>query len=267
MPVRFSCKSCHSVLSVSRKRIGSVVRCPACKAEITVPGAAAEQAAPPNTETDPWAHLYSESPPGGPASRSATADSSPPPSRAPHQPLPPTRLNIPTRPLAPEAATQRRGPAASADAGDERPLKIRRVQTEFEDMDLTPMVDVTFLLLIFFMYTASFTVQKTIQIPAPDPDRQSAAQSVIDPDELEKNSIIVQIDPANRIFIDYEPAPEGVELSETFRDRMQSERKRELVVEADPRAFHETVVRVVDAANAAEFQRIRLATVSGAGGE
>ena len=35
------------------------------------------------------------------------------------------------------------------------------------DMDMTPMVDVTFLLLIFFMVTAAFSLQKSLQIPAP----------------------------------------------------------------------------------------------------
>ena len=32
-----------------------------------------------------------------------------------------------------------------------------------DELDMTPMVDVTFLLLIFFMVTASFTIQKSLQ--------------------------------------------------------------------------------------------------------
>lgn len=34
-----------------------------------------------------------------------------------------------------------------------------------DDLDMTPMVDVTFLLLVFFMVTAAFTLQKTIAMP------------------------------------------------------------------------------------------------------
>ena len=39
----------------------------------------------------------------------------------------------------------------------------RREVSEEDDLDMTPMVDVTFLLLIFFMVTASFTLQKSIE--------------------------------------------------------------------------------------------------------
>ncbi|MBB3207394.1 biopolymer transport protein ExbD [Rhodopirellula rubra] len=41
------------------------------------------------------------------------------------------------------------------------------------DLDMTPMVDVTFLLLIFFMVTASFSMQKSIQIPRQTSDEAS----------------------------------------------------------------------------------------------
>ena len=45
-----------------------------------------------------------------------------------------------------------------------------------EEMDLTPMVDVTFLLLVFFMITASFSIQKTLEVPPPNPDQQEACR-------------------------------------------------------------------------------------------
>jgi len=46
-----------------------------------------------------------------------------------------------------------------------------------EELDLTPMVDVTFLLLIFFMITASFSIQKTLSVPPPDPEKEGASTS------------------------------------------------------------------------------------------
>ena len=39
--------------------------------------------------------------------------------------------------------------------------------------DMTPMVDVTFLLLIFFMVTAAFSLRRAIEIPSPRDDRPS----------------------------------------------------------------------------------------------
>ena len=43
----------------------------------------------------------------------------------------------------------------------------------------------------------------------------------------------------------------------------RGEQKNDLVVEADPRAFHETVVAVVDAAHELQFQHIRMAMTAG----
>ena len=40
------------------------------------------------------------------------------------------------------------------------------------ELDMTPMVDVTFLLLIFFVMTAAFTIQTSLPIPTPQSGRQ-----------------------------------------------------------------------------------------------
>ncbi len=67
-----------------------------------------------------------------------------------------------------------------------------RKKREGGELDMTPMVDVTFLLLIFFMVTASFSLQKSIQIPRQQSDAASPNPNLDVPPELE--SIEVQID-------------------------------------------------------------------------
>ncbi|WP_182870437.1 ExbD/TolR family protein [Rhodopirellula sp. JC639] len=42
-----------------------------------------------------------------------------------------------------------------------------------QELDLTPMIDVTFLVLIFFMVTASFSLQRAIETPNPQSDQAS----------------------------------------------------------------------------------------------
>ena len=66
-----------------------------------------------------------------------------------------------------------------------------------DEMDLTPMVDVTFLLLIFFMITAAFAVQKAISVP-PTNDQTTPTQSV---EDLEDDSIVIRIDADNVFWI------------------------------------------------------------------
>ena len=49
---------------------------------------------------------------------------------------------------------------------------VKKEKAEQPEMDMTPMVDVTFLLLIFFMVTAAFTMQKSFEIPTPKTDHR-----------------------------------------------------------------------------------------------
>ncbi len=141
------------------------------------------------------------------------------------------------------------------------------MRTDFGEMDLTPMVDVTFLLLIFFMVTASFSLQKAIEVPPPDPEQEGATQSIQSPDDLQEIAIIVQIDERNVISIDHEPVSDPDNLPELLADRKRSEQKHELIIDADAQASHGTVVFVNDSAVEAEFQKIRLAVRTGAGSE
>jgi biopolymer transport protein ExbD len=122
-----------------------------------------------------------------------------------------------------------------------------------EELDLTPMVDVTFLLLIFFMITASFTIQKTMQVPPPNPDEEGASMSPIIEDP-EDDMIRVEIDQRNLITIDEDPLPD-IDLLVDF---LRATGKREILITAHEDALHETVVIVLDAANEVEMQRIRL---------
>jgi len=65
-----------------------------------------------------------------------------------------------------------------------------RQKREDGELDMTPMVDVTFLLLIFFMVTASFSLQKSIKMPRQNSDLPSTSDveeptEELDPIELE----------------------------------------------------------------------------------
>ncbi|MCM2373326.1 biopolymer transporter ExbD [Aporhodopirellula aestuarii] len=73
------------------------------------------------------------------------------------------------------------------DDDDGMPPRKKRDEGE---LDMTPMVDVTFLLLIFFMVTASFSLQKSIKMPRQNSDLPSMSNveeptEELDPIELE----------------------------------------------------------------------------------
>jgi biopolymer transport protein ExbD len=143
------------------------------------------------------------------------------------------------------------------DDGD-GPLTLRRHRNLDEEMDLTPMVDVTFQLLIFFMVSASFSLQKSIEVPTPDPDQKGASQQVQTLDDLQGTSIIVKIDSSNTVFIDDEPVADVLRLSDTLRDKMRREQKTELLLTADNQSLHRSIIAVIDAANEVGMQKIRM---------
>ena len=71
---------------------------------------------------------------------------------------------------------------------DDLPARAKRKDDE---LDMTPMVDVTFLLLIFFMVTASFSLQKSIEMPRQQTD---APSSTVQEEVEEVDMVTVQID-------------------------------------------------------------------------
>jgi biopolymer transport protein ExbD len=156
------------------------------------------------------------------------------------------------------------------DADDyEPPLIRRRARAEDEDeMDLTPMVDVTFLLLIFFIMTAAFSLQKAIQIP-PTPEETAQNRTVEDFDE-DQDYVIVRID-ADNVFWVNDPAAEKereaaseVELLAQLRAaRAAPGGPTKLLVLASGDARHEYVVAALDAGTAVGMEEVKLASLRG----
>ena len=131
-------------------------------------------------------------------------------------------------------------------------------------IDMTPLVDVAFLLLIFFMVTASFSLQKTIELPPPNPDQKGAAQALT-LEDLQANTVFVKIDEANQIFVDDIPAGDPDRLEGVLTQARLTTLRTEVAIDAHPESRHESVVQVIDAATAAGMQKVRIVSRAGAG--
>ncbi len=128
-------------------------------------------------------------------------------------------------------------------------------------MDMTPMVDVVFLLLIFFMITAAFGMQKSLSVPDPESD-QSAQQAAM-PEEKAEEDIVINITGDDQVFVEGEVATTQQELYAKLRDRQYQHSQhptRNLLVVAESEATHETVVRVLDAAAGVGMDSVWLKT-------
>jgi len=134
---------------------------------------------------------------------------------------------------------------------------------EEDEMDLTPMVDVTFLLLIFFMITAAFALQKSLEVPPVNDDESSAVQTV---DDLEQDAIVVRVDGDNIFWIgapawqEEQRAPSVQEMLVKLREARGKDKSgpAKMLVQANGDARHEFVVAALDAGTGVGMEEIRL---------
>jgi len=137
------------------------------------------------------------------------------------------------------------------------------------ELDMTPMVDVTFLLLIFFMVTAAFSLQKSLPVPPPDKQEHAAETRTLEEIEEDDDYIVVRIAEDDSIFVDGIEAPSQQELLVKLREARQglpgsgSTGPSNLLVLAHGDCRHETVVMAIDTGNAAGMEHVRLATGGG----
>ncbi|MFK7731661.1 MAG: ExbD/TolR family protein [Pseudomonadales bacterium] len=56
-------------------------------------------------------------------------------------------------------------------------IASRRIVQDNDDIDLTPMLDVVFIMLIFFVVTATFVIEQGLDVQRPDPGTTSTSSS------------------------------------------------------------------------------------------
>ena len=121
---------------------------------------------------------------------------------------------------------------------------FQAVQEEETEINLTPMLDVVFIMLIFFIVTASFVKESGLDVNRPD------APTAV---KKEKANILVAIGPNNEIWIARRRIdPRAV--------RLHAENPEgSVIIQADKKAFHETVVLVMDSARQAGVFNVSIA--------
>ncbi|MFO7983750.1 MAG: biopolymer transporter ExbD [Desulfuromonadales bacterium] len=130
-------------------------------------------------------------------------------------------------------------------------MGFRRKRREDIRPELTPMVDVVFLLLIFFMISTTFVEQPGISVQLPE----STSQQV----EREPEEIKVYLDEEGQIYLKEEPVSLE-QLQNQLSDLGDQASKTTFFLMADAEARHGLVVRIMDAAKEAGFLKLAVAT-------
>ena len=126
----------------------------------------------------------------------------------------------------------------------------RAVAEDEAQIDLTPMLDVVFIMLIFFIVTASFIKEAGIEVNRPEASTAEPKENV---------NILVAISATNEIWMDKRRI--DVRAVRANIERLHAENpKGAVVIQADNESNTGTVAGVLDAAREAGVYDVSLAT-------
>ena len=126
-------------------------------------------------------------------------------------------------------------------------------------IELTPLIDVVFLLLIFFMISTTFTKETSLKINLPESTGEAVTQQPL--------SVEVQIGAESQYAIASESDGAAKALINSNRDTLkralsefQSQQQLLLIIRADRQAPHEAVIKVMDVAQELGLTNVTFAT-------
>lgn len=142
-------------------------------------------------------------------------------------------------------------------------MKLRARATEEPDVNLTPLIDVVLLLLIFFMVSTSFIQETELSIQLPEATLEEAT--------LDPRSIEIAVSAAGGYFVNGkalvndQPRTLRRALERELGADLDDPSRIPLVVRADANATHQAVVTAMDVAARIGLTRVDIATVNSGG--
>lgn len=131
----------------------------------------------------------------------------------------------------------------------------REKESSEGSVDLTPMIDMTFILLIFFMVSTTFVKDMKIDINRPGASTQQVAST---------KAVRVYIDKQGEVYLDGEPVRIWT-LQGRIRDQLKSATGKSVLVVTDEQVPAGRLVEVVDQARLAGAEDVGVATSIEAG--
>jgi biopolymer transport protein ExbD len=133
-------------------------------------------------------------------------------------------------------------------------MMLRHNRRRDPELNITPLIDVVFLLLIFFMVSTTFDKQAELNIELPE-----ASGKVT---QTEQFKIEIGIDGEGRYFINQRPIKDDrlVTLKRALELTLADHKDPKLIISADRKTPHEAVVRAMDAARQLGLTHLTFAT-------
>lgn len=124
--------------------------------------------------------------------------------------------------------------------------------TDYHLPDLTPLIDVIFILIVFFLLTPSMR-ERSIDVTLP-----SSESGILQNME----SIVIEIDSSNIIYFNGEKT-DFTGIKKILDNELNDSIKRDVLVRSDRESSFGTIVRLMDIINSAGYDSISFSVLSG----
>ena len=126
-------------------------------------------------------------------------------------------------------------------------------------IDLTPMLDVVFILLIFFVVTATFLSESAISAASSDNNQDQPP-----PEDNDKQNILFEIGPNNEIILNKQPRPIIPTQVRSNIDQLKAENpSASVIIQPNNESDVATLVMIMDAARQAGMTNISIVEPNG----
>lgn len=133
-------------------------------------------------------------------------------------------------------------------------MNFKKEKRDVVNLDITPLIDVVFLLLIFFMVSTTFEHNSEINITLPTSSKELT--------EAKPDAVNIGLDAGGNVFIN-DKALVNAQL-ETIKQALAEAvvgiEEPPIIISADADASHQSVIKVMDAARQLDLVRITFAT-------
>ena len=139
-------------------------------------------------------------------------------------------------------------------------MKFSVPETEEVSINLTPLIDIVFLLLIFFMVSTTFQRETELEIALPEASAEAPSEPAV-------SALILEIDATGAYRLSTEQSGKRSDFASVNIEQLSGMLKglsakhdtATLVIKADAKTPHQAVVQALDAARQANLTRVKFA--------
>jgi len=139
-------------------------------------------------------------------------------------------------------------------------VKFRRKQRENVDINLASLIDVVFILLLFFVVTTTFTRETQLRVELP----QAVTGASADDEQAKHLDLTINAEGVFALNNQILPKSDLATLIDALQKESGGDTNLPLSISADGKTQHQSVITAMDAAGKLGFSHLRMTTVEAA---